>query len=455
MAHMLGPVLKVGLTALVLGPTAMRAEPEQAVRVLVQRFFDAYARKDFNGFMAMWSDASPELAVRRNTMQRIFAETGPIEVKNLEMLRVTVEGDIARVWLQVDLAGYDPRTEMLHPLLGKLSRLLELVREGDAWKIRRYMTPEQELAERVAAAASERERKQLIDEAGSVDRVQLAGSLINLVTDAYQKGQVALAAPLLDLAFSIAEGTGHKVTLARCYIVRSMALSDEAKYSEALEKSRQALAVAREAGSGEWEARALFCLGRIQGLLKSDGSIESYEASATLARALNIKGLLAAVLDSLGLAQMQQSKLAEAAKSFEESAKLLNEAGDRLNEAQSLSHLGRAQGAQGKFVEAAQSFAESARIAREIKSAQWEAIAQANLALAYAGLNRFFDAVKADEAALNIYRRSGDKTGEGKVLKHIGRMYRRMGRYADAAEASEAGDKLQREAERQAKDESR
>src|SRR5690242_170546 len=114
------------------------AADEAAVRQVVDRFFDAYARKDLDGFMALWSAQSPDLAARRQTAQAIFAETGPIGVKDLSVVRLRVEGPAARVRVRLEMLGDDAKTGRPYAGFGKLGRTLRLAKEGADWKVRWY-----------------------------------------------------------------------------------------------------------------------------------------------------------------------------------------------------------------------------------------------------------------------------------------------------------------------------
>src|SRR5262249_38655820 len=63
-------------------PGSVSAGDEGALRALAQEFYAAYAKKDLDGFLRLWSAKSPELASRRTAMQKLFANHEKIELKS-------------------------------------------------------------------------------------------------------------------------------------------------------------------------------------------------------------------------------------------------------------------------------------------------------------------------------------------------------------------------------------
>ena len=76
--------------------------------------------------------------------------------------------DAASVRVQVELTGNDAKTGKLHPFLGRLDRVLELTREGGAWKIMRYVWSDRRLMGLLATAQTKGERLRLLDGASDL-----------------------------------------------------------------------------------------------------------------------------------------------------------------------------------------------------------------------------------------------------------------------------------------------
>src|SRR5258708_7231896 len=92
----------VSVACLAWLPPSASADDAADRKAVAERLFAAYAKKDLDGFMALWSAKSPDLAPRRQTMQQVFAATDKIEVKSLAIRKVVVEGDTAKVRVAVE-----------------------------------------------------------------------------------------------------------------------------------------------------------------------------------------------------------------------------------------------------------------------------------------------------------------------------------------------------------------
>jgi tetratricopeptide (TPR) repeat protein len=488
MTQTLAPALAVVFLGLIARPTPVRAEDAPAgkeIRALVDRLFKAYARKDLDGFMALWSKKSPDYAARTRTMRQLFAETGLIELKELQVLRVVVDGDSARVRFRVELAGTNPGTGKLHRWLGKLDRLLALTREGGDWKVWRYLPPEQELAERLAAAKTDEDRQRLLAADTALVNVEFVRQLTDLGNHRVRVRQFAEAGRVNDLAFEVARQVGGALPLASCHLSRHFLLQEQGKYSDALEQCRKALALFQQVQDKAGEARAQATIGDTYqlmgryeeageaykaglkmaraagvqdveiGLLHNFGLLRfrqgkpaearaSYEAAAKLARELRDSLAEAKTLNNLGLIE-QKDKPAEAVAHLEASAKLAQAAGDQSLEAMAMHNLGRLRKDRKEYAEACSAYEASIKLAHQVGERHREALVQRELAHVWEAQNKFPEAVKACEASLRLSRELGDKRTQLETLKYIGRLYRQAGRFADAVEATEASERLEQE----------
>src|SRR5262249_28600052 len=107
-------VLLILTLAFCLAPASpvgsVQSSEESALRELVERFFEAYARKDLAGSMALFSKKSPDYARRKQNMEETFAECEKIEVKSLAIREVKVEGQRALVRVVVEMSALDAKT---------------------------------------------------------------------------------------------------------------------------------------------------------------------------------------------------------------------------------------------------------------------------------------------------------------------------------------------------------
>src|SRR5829696_7709059 len=149
------------------GPRAMPdafASPDEevALRVLVEKFFSAYAGKDLDGFMSLWSAKSPDFASRRRLMQEHFTTHDRFRPESLTVGKVTVEAEKASVRARLVMNAFELKTGRPASGFGRWTRNLYFVREVGGWKVWREVAAEEDLASALAAATTKAGRDMLL-----------------------------------------------------------------------------------------------------------------------------------------------------------------------------------------------------------------------------------------------------------------------------------------------------
>src|SRR5262245_37063348 len=106
-------------------PAPAAAADEVALRALAEEFYTGYAKKDLEGFIQLWSAKAPELAARRQTMQKLFADHEKIEVKGPVIRKIAVDGEKAKLRVEVEIIAIEVKTGKPAAGLGKMIRALE------------------------------------------------------------------------------------------------------------------------------------------------------------------------------------------------------------------------------------------------------------------------------------------------------------------------------------------
>src|SRR5262249_2280906 len=91
-------------------PASAAAADELALRALAEEFYASYAKKDLDGFLRLWSARAPELAARRQTMQKLFADHEKIEVKGLVIRKMAVEAEKAKLRVELEMSAIEVKT---------------------------------------------------------------------------------------------------------------------------------------------------------------------------------------------------------------------------------------------------------------------------------------------------------------------------------------------------------
>jgi hypothetical protein len=202
--------------ALVLAPPALwaQASDEAALRVLVDRYYAAFAVKDLESLLALWSQKSPDLATGKKEMQQRFATAEKLEVKGVSVSRISVEGDKARLRVAVEMRVTEAKTSKPAAGFGKVVRTLELVREAGAWKVWRDAAAEEDLAASLVAAKTEGERQTLLAAEKELMTPELVRALNRQGHRARAQTSYPQALVIYGLALAIAHNIGDKVSIA-------------------------------------------------------------------------------------------------------------------------------------------------------------------------------------------------------------------------------------------------
>jgi len=188
---------------------------DQALRDLVTQYYAAYAKKDVDALMALWSSRSPDLAARRLSVQQFFAANDKITVNGLTFEDTKVDGDKARQRLQVEISATDIKTGKQSPESGKSIRILECVRESGNWKVWREADAVEELASLLIATKSEQERSTLLFRDGELVNPALVTALIRRANGLRERGEYEITLPVLETAQGIATTISDRLGMAR------------------------------------------------------------------------------------------------------------------------------------------------------------------------------------------------------------------------------------------------
>jgi CHAT domain-containing protein/Flp pilus assembly protein TadD len=179
------------------------ADESEAVKTFAQTFFERYAEKDLDRFMALWSPGSPSYEFRQGAMKNLFGETGPIEARLLKFYAVESSDSAARLEFQVELKGHDVKTGKPYVAFGVMNRMLSLIREEGDWKVQQYGPVEPDWAFQLASAGSVAERTRLLEqrpEWASMDTLQ---ELRTLAQNQRRQGKLDLAQQLVEIMFEL------------------------------------------------------------------------------------------------------------------------------------------------------------------------------------------------------------------------------------------------------------
>src|SRR5215216_3736127 len=96
-------LLSVAVSLFSLGQSAslglgQESSPDGALlRAAVNQYFESFAKKDLGDLLRHWSAGASDLEARKKELQQEFAANDHIEVRDLAILRLAIDGDKATV----------------------------------------------------------------------------------------------------------------------------------------------------------------------------------------------------------------------------------------------------------------------------------------------------------------------------------------------------------------------
>lgn len=406
---------------------ANQPDEEAVLKVLVERFFDAYAKKDLDGFMRLWSEKSPNYESLRKAMQQVFAKAD-YAFPNLTIKQIQVEGEKARLRILVTLTEIDPKTKA--QFTARLDYIFSCIKEADGWKIWRCYPTAEELAIALINAATDEEREKLLEKESELVTIGLVQSLLVLGDQQYRRNNPKNALAVYRLAQNIAQRIGSMEGIAQSRNREGNALALMGQLREAMEAYEESINL-------------------LQAFIEQ---LQKAGEQERVNRALRLK---AALLHNLGnFYQVQIGDPYRALAKYQEELALSRKIGDRFLEAGALNNIGGLHISFGKFVQGIKEMEEAVRIYEELlqqnpdpETYKWYLITLNHLAAAYSSFRFFPQSLERYQKSLKVSREIGDKVGEMGALWGIGIIYDGQGDFKKAIEYFEQSLKIAQEEE--------
>lgn len=394
-------LIAVSLFALLSVATPIQTlaqDDEQAqIRVLVQQFFAAYSKEDIEGLMSLWSDKS-DLKASRETFLTTFQDLQDINVKSLDISKITIGSDEAKVLLKVELSAVDAKTGKPAELFIKenRNRTLYLSRQQQRWKVRQYIATEEELADALIAINTEAERRALFD----------------------------------------ANKDLHTRVLMKA--LRRERFSSSGNLAQGLHVWRLFLELAEKLEEKESNAVAWHIIGVIQ-YAQGDlpAALEDYQKAAKLYEILDDKERFAALLLDIGQIEHARAEYSHAHDSFKKALALSEGLGDKKRIALGLNSIGAVYSAQGDYLTALDYYQKSLAICEEIKYEPMIPTPLMNIGSTYRIMGNNALALQYYQRSLQLIEPYNDKRRTASVLNNIGEIHQSQGNYSQALDYSQ------------------
>ncbi len=459
-----------------------QATPEStALEILVHQYFAAYADKNLDGMMALWSAKSPHLAALQKEAGEFFSSNRVVKVDHLKIDNLTVADQKAHLRVAFELNAVDSKTNQPAADLGPTMRTLDCVREAGLWKIWRDVDTGEDLAELLIAAKSEAERSVILEHDKDLLASGVTQALITRGLDTRSQGELAKAETIFLIAQEVSERASDQSGLANALLYLGSTHDMQGDSRQALEYYAKSMKIAEALKNQPLVVRNLTNIGAAQQYLGQLAEAESnYTRALKIAEAIQYKPAVVKLLMNLGevhfetgnfesaleyfqkeleLAETQDKTGAEVAHAlmnigrvynrrgnnalamqyFQRSRAILEPAGSRTLLTRLLNEIGVIHESQGEYEQARRYYQKSLALSEQMNDQRGIAAALENIGLVELDDKQYGPALNHFQKSMAILEGLSDKPGVGALVQNIGEAYDGLGHTSEALEAFKKG----------------
>ncbi|HET6978759.1 MAG TPA: CHAT domain-containing protein [Pyrinomonadaceae bacterium] len=395
---------------------------------MARNFLEAYQRKDVDGLIALWSSNATEREAFIADFRKLVSVAGSIEMKNILIRQVSVEGTSAIIVLKLDVLATDLKSGQPLPGFGTQNRKLKLVKEDGQWKVSQYEASERELAAKLLSAKTESDRKALLEAEPDLITVALVQALRIQADTLRVRGQLVEALNALQVMLSMAERIGDDPGIQFAATNIGVNYYSRGDYQQALEVFEKNLSLPAIKRNNSVTARNLNALGMITRTFGDNATALDYlRQSQRLAEEAGDKRLLGNVFNNLGVIYRDQGDYARALEYLEKGLALSEALDDKLLLSQTLNNIGGTYGIQGNHSQASAYFQRALKLAEAANEKPVIANTSNNIGLSYHKNRDYPRALEYYQRSLALSEQLNDKRLSALVLNNLGRFYRDQG----------------------------
>ena len=414
-------------------PTA--ASDDAALRALVEEFYGSYPKNDLDGLLRLWSAKSPGLAAYHQTMQRFFAGSEKIEVRSLVIRKMAVEGEKAKLRVELDIGAIEVKTGKPAAALGKMFRALEFMKEEGAWKIWREAAAEVDLAAALVLLKTEAERSALLTAEKELITETLVQEISRQGNSLLSRGNYPEALAQFRLMQNIAEQIGDKVGIPQALNNIGFIYFLQSDYSLALDHCQKSLALFEAIGNKRGAANALGIIGNAQYLLGNyTQALEHYQKSLAMSEALGNQAGIYRALGSIGNVHILQGNYTQALEYYQKSLAMSETLRDKDGIYRALGSIGNIHQMQGNYAQALEYLQKSLAMSEALGDKPGITETLSNIGNVHVSQGNYALALEHFQKSLAMREALGDKSGIASALLGIGEVHARQGNYALALE---------------------
>jgi CHAT domain-containing protein/Tfp pilus assembly protein PilF len=314
---------------------------EASLRAALDQYLAAYAREDLEACVRLWSVNSPNLASRKDTLDKLFKANEGISIKNTTIHKVSADAERATVRLGVEVSAVDAKTKKTAGGFGRLNRELQFVKENGDWKIWSDVAAEETFATALITAESREERDALWAAEKELMTAELWRALTRHGARQHSLSNYPQALMINQLSLSVAERIADKEGMGQAMNDLGVVHYSQGNYTRALAYLRKSLMLRNEVGDKLKIAISLTNLGTVYGSRGNYSlAAEHYRKALEQFEAVGHTVGIGVALNNLGNTYEAQGNYSLANNNYERALKHFEALGDSARAAASLNNLG-------------------------------------------------------------------------------------------------------------------
>jgi len=412
-------------------PVAAQQPDEAGIHLLAQKLQNAYGAKDLDAILALWSENSPQRAAARETTQKLLSAGSAVEVYESSARPPEFDAGHARLRIDREITVALSGTKI--PGTGQKSLVLECVREQGEWKIWKETPAAEDLAGRLARAATDGDQADLISANQDLIGPDLALALIDRGRDARNHGDLKQALRIQGLASTIAERAGAHQAQALALNNTGLIYYDQGDFAEALNWYQRSLALSESLHDDAGTARSLNNMGAVlMDCGDLSGAWDNFQKSLALGEKTHNARLIANATGNMAIVYGRRGDYLQALALLKKTYEMHEPTGDKRALSIDLIDIGNVFLWQGDYAQSEDYFQRSLATAESGGLKPLMAYALGDLGRLADFRGDLQDAITKYEKSLAICDEVGDKACASNALSFIGSISSELGNQAKA-----------------------
>jgi tetratricopeptide (TPR) repeat protein len=413
-------------------PAAPAAAPadEAAFKALLQRYYDAVARKDIEALEQVWHSGGPARS-QRNLLIVDF-EVRDVVLERLSLSQASADAGGGRARVVADLSITTIKTKKTRR--ERRVRDITFLPDAGTWKIWNEASAGDRLAQRLLSAPDAERDRLIASEPELVSDDALSG-LTREVTRMRGQGISPRILEVLALQGRLARAVGNSAVLGRSRLDAGLIH----QITGNVEAAGPAFAEARdafvEAGDAAEVAACDMNLGNVAYLQRNyPKALEHYERSLGEYEAIKDELRAASLRHSLGNVLFMQGEFEKAIESYQTGLAVLERAGDTFSAARVLQALGRVHKELGSYGLAADVWARCVELSLKTGDTTGAATALQTIGEVRRLQGDFGRALESYTKSLGLWEKTPDTASRAAVLFGIGQVHASQRSFTRAVE---------------------